>query len=259
MLLALDVGNSQTVAGLFEGETLVATWRIASDITRTSDELQIKMNEFFTLHDFKFSEVTAIIIASVVPHLTTAWEQLAQAVPAAKTLVVGPGLKTGITLGISHPHEAGADRIANAVGAEFLYGAPVIVADFGTATNLDVVTRERSYKGGVISPGIETSAAALFAKAARLSSVDLEAPPHALGTSSITAIQSGLIYGEAAKVDGLIERIFDELGYEMTVVGTGGLVHLVAPYCKRITLTNETLTLEGLRVLASRNLATSKE
>ena len=253
MLLAIDVGNSQTVVGLFDDDNLVTTWRIASDITRTADELQIKMNEFFELRESSFSDVDTIIIASVVPHLTTAWEQLARTVESARTLVVGPGIKTGITLGISHPHEAGADRIANAVGAEYLYGAPVIVADFGTATNLDVVTKERSYKGGVISPGVETSAEALFAKAARLSSVDLEAPARALGTSSIAAIQSGLIFGEAAKVDGLVERIFDELGYEATVVATGGLVHLVAPYCKRVDVVNETLTLEGLRIIAQRN------
>lgn len=256
MLLAIDVGNSQTVVGLFDNETLAATWRIASDITRTSDELQVKMNEFFELRESSFSDVDTIIIASVVPHLTTAWEQLARAASNVRVLVVGPGIKTGITLGISHPHEAGADRIANAVGAEALYGAPVIVADFGTATNLDVVTKERAYKGGVISPGVETSAEALFAKAARLSSVDLEAPARALGTSSVTAIQSGLIFGEAAKVDGLIERIFDELGYSATVVATGGLVHLVAPYCKRIDTIHETLTLEGLRIIAQRNLET---
>ena len=127
------------------------------------------------------------------------------------------------------------------------------MADFGTATNLDVVTKDRAYKGGVISPGVETSAEALFARAARLSSVDLEAPAHALGTSSVTAIQSGLIFGEAAKVDGLIERIFEELGYTATVVATGGLVSLVAPYCKRIDVINENLTLEGLRVIAQRN------
>lgn len=253
MLLAIDVGNSQTVVGLYAHDAWAATWRIASDITRTADELQVKMNEFFELRESNLSDVDTIIIASVVPHLTMAWEQLARSIAGTQVFVVGPGIKTGITLGISHPHEAGADRIANAVGAEFLYGAPVIVADFGTATNLDVVTKDRAYKGGVISPGVETSAEALFARAARLSSVDLEAPAHALGTSSVTAIQSGLIFGEAAKVDGLIERIFEELGYTATVVATGGLVSLVAPYCKRIDVINENLTLEGLRVIAQRN------
>lgn len=254
VLLAIDVGNTQTVVGLYADGRWISSWRLATDSACTPDELEVKMNDFFTFHKIDVTTIDTVIIASVVPPLTSAWANLARMISNARILTVGPGIKTGLTIGILHPHELGADRIANAVGAAELYGAPVIVVDFGTATNLDVVTAEGVYKGGVISPGIATSADALFRHAARLSAVDLEAPAHALGTSTLTAVQSGLVFGEAAKVDGLVNRIWGELGYKTKVIATGGLMGLVSRYCECIDECDEMLTLEGLRVIAQRNL-----
>lgn len=195
-----------------------------------------------------------MIIASVVPHLTTAWERLSQDLAPSHVLTVGPGVRTGLNIALDNPHEVGADRIANAVGASEKYGSPVIVVDFGTATNIDVIDVHGVYRGGVISPGLETSAHALFSRAARLSAIDLEFPPKALGTNTKFAIQSGLMLGEIAKVEGLIRKIWAELGYETFVVATGGLAELMGPHSELVQAVDVDLTLDGLRFIARRHL-----
>lgn len=253
MLLAVDVGNTQTVIGLFDESTRLHTWRIASDTTRTADELEIVIVELFARRKFNPNNISTVIVASVVPHLTAAWELLALSMTGVPAKTVGPGLKTGLPIAIKNPHEVGADRIANAVAALRSYGTPVIVVDFGTATNIDVVSDDGRYLGGVISPGLETSADALFSRAARLSAIDLEAPATALGTSTKHAIQSGLIFGEAAKIDGLVRRIHQELGSEAPVVATGGLAGLIAPHCEVVNHVNVDLTIDGLLIIAQLN------
>lgn len=252
MLLAVDVGNTQTVLGLFDGHAKIHTWRIASDTSRTSDELEVMVAELFELKGLSLDLISAVIIASVVPHLTSEWERLSHGFAATAVLIVGPGLKTGLQVATDNPHEVGADRIANAVGAMEAYGYPVAVVDFGTATNIDIVDADARYRGGIISPGLETSAVALFSRAARLSAVDLEFPATTLGTNTKTAVQSGLLLGEAAKVDGLMQRIFVELGYSMPVVATGGLSELIAGHCACVNHVDVDLTLDGLRIIAEK-------
>lgn len=258
MLLAIDVGNSQTVIGCHDGNSWVAFRRLTSEVSRTSDELRSKLIELFSYSSAdliaysEFPSVSTIVISSVVPQLTLVWEQLAASFEDARIVTVGPGVKTGIAMKVKHPHEVGADRIADAIAAVEKYGSPIIVADLGTATTINVVNKAGEFIGGAISPGVETGAAALFSRAARLSAVDLEAPSSAIGVDTQSAIQSGLIFGEAAKIDGLVERIFLELGYETTLVATGGLCTLIAQHCTHKFICDETLTLEGLRLIAER-------
>lgn len=253
MLLAVDVGNTQTVLGLFEGESLVAHWRISSNASLTADELRAKTSGLLGLGERSWSDVAEVILSSVVPHLTAAWEQVAQAECDAPALVVGPGLKTGMPIRYDNPHEVGADRIVNGVAAYAQFGGPVVVVDFGTATTIDVVSADGAYLGGAIAPGLETSAEALFTKAARLSKVDLEAPPRAIGTNTRESVQAGLLLGEAARVDGLVRRVWTELGAEATVVATGGLAPQMAPLCETIGHVDVDLTLEGLRMIRDLN------
>lgn len=258
MLLAIDVGNSQTVIGCHDGKTWVAQRRLTSEVSRTADELRSKLAELFSLVSDNLSLlsepscVKTVVISSVVPQLTLVWEQLAATLTGAHVITIGPGVKTGMAMKVKHPHEVGADRIADAIAAAEKYGTPVTVVDFGTATTINIVNTNGEFLGGVISPGVETSATALFSKAARLSAVDLEAPVSALGTDTQSAMQSGLIFGEAAKIDGLIERIFSELGYETQLIATGGLCTLIVPHCAHELVCDETLTLEGLRLIAER-------
>lgn len=254
MLLAVDIGNTQTVLGLFEGERVARVWRIATDTSRTPDEVAALVANLFNLEFGQQPAVETVIVASVVPSLTDAFNDLSTALSGRPPLVVGPGLKTGLKIGLDNPHEVGADRIANAVAAKELVGTPSIVVDFGTATNIDVVSGDGTYVGGVISPGLETSATALFSHAARLASIDLEFPAGALGRNTRSAVQSGLMFGEAAKVDGLLRAIWGELGYETPVVATGGLATTLAPRCATVTSTDSDLTITGLRLIAETHL-----
>ena len=250
MLLTVDIGNTQTVLGLFEGAEIREVWRIATTTDRTPDEVAVLVDDLFRMRGLSGTDVDAVIVASVVPSMTAAFDPVARAFTGAPALSVGPGLKTGLAIELDNPHEVGADRIANAVAAKELYGAPAIVVDFGTATNIDVVSRTGSYMGGVISPGLETSATALFSRAARLSAIDLEFPESPLGRSTRTAVQSGLMYGEAAKVDGLVRAIWADLGYETPVIATGGLAQTIAPRCATVTAVDPDLTIRGLQLIA---------
>lgn len=253
MLLAVDVGNTQTVIGLFDADTLRAHWRISTNASLTADELLVTIESLLRVNDLRISDIAEMVLASVVPRLTSAWDDVART-GGWSAMIVGPGLKTGLPIRYDNPHEVGADRIVNGVAAVEEFGAPVIVVDFGTATTIDVIDAEGAYLGGAIAPGIETSAEALFSKAARLSKVDLVAPPKAIGTNTRASVQSGLMLGQAAMIDGLVRRVWAELGEEATVVATGGLAPVVAPLCETVSHVDVDLTLAGLRIIRDRNL-----
>src|SRR5438046_5676061 len=229
MLLAVDVGNTQTVFGLYEGPDLGDRWRIATEAQRTGDELGALLADFLD-----FGALDGICLSCTVPRLIREYEQVAQRWVKAPLLVIGPGIKTGIPVQHDAPHEIGPDRIVNAVAAKEKYGAPAIVVDFGTSTNFDVVSPAGEYVGGVLAPGVEVSMDALFARAARLVKVDYVEPPAAIGKSTATALQSGLVYGFAGQVDGIVDAIRRELGADATAIATGGLADLIAPHSRTI-------------------------
>jgi type III pantothenate kinase len=244
MLLAVDVGNTQTVIGLYAGEELREHWRLTSDAERTGDELSVLLAGFVDPE-----QVDAICLSSTVPALVREWEHVAERWARAPLLVVGPGVRTGVPMRYDDPREIGPDRIANAVAARSRYDAPCVVVDFGTSTNFDVVSAEGEYVGGVLAPGIEVSMDALFARAARLFRVDFTAPATVIGRSTAAALQSGLVYGFTGQVDEIVTRIRAELGTDAPAIATGGLVDLIAPHSRTIQHVDPWLTLEGLRLV----------
>jgi type III pantothenate kinase len=244
VLLAVDVGNTQTALGLFAGAELTDHWRLATERSTTADELGVVLGGLLD-----FDAVDGICLSSTVPVLVREWEELASKWADAPLLVVGPGVKTGIPIRYDDPREVGPDRIVNAVAAKERYGAPVIVVDFGTSTNFDVVSPEGEYVGGVLAPGIEVSMDALFARASRLFRIDFSAPETVIGKTTGTALQSGLVYGFAGQVDEIVGRIREELGVEARAIATGGLADLVAPHSRTIESVDPFLTLDGLRLV----------
>jgi type III pantothenate kinase len=244
VLLAVDVGNTQTALATYAGEELRDHWRLATKHSSTADELGVLLGGLLD-----FDDVDGICLSSTVPVLLREWGTLAEKWAHAPLLVVGPGVKTGIPIRYDDPREVGPDRIANSVAAKARYGAPVIVVDFGTSTNFDVVSAKGEYVGGVIAPGIEISMEALFARAARLVKVDYAPPPSVIGKTTVGGLQSGLVYGFAGQVDGIVERIRAELGADARAVATGGLADLVAPHSHTIERVDPFLTLEGLRLI----------
>lgn len=243
-LLAVDVGNTQTALGLYDGELLGNHWRLATERTRTGDELGVLLEGLLEL-----DAVDAICLSSTVPTLVREWAHVAERWAQAPLLTVGPGVKTGIPIRYDDPREVGPDRIVNSVAARSRYGAPVIVVDFGTSTNFDVVSPEGDYVGGVLAPGIEISMEALFARAARLVKVDYAAPASVIGKTTVHGLQSGLVFGFAGQVDGIVTRIRKELTAEAPAVATGGLADLVAPHAATIERVDPFLTLDGLRLV----------
>src|SRR6188474_78302 len=245
MLLAVDVGNTQTALGLYRDGELADHWRLATERSSTADELGVLLSGLLD-----FESVDGICLASTVPVLVREWEELARKWAHAPLLVVGPGVKTGIAIRYDDPREVGPDRIVNSVAAKERYGAPVIVVDFGTSTNFDVVSQEGEYLGGVLAPGIEISMDALFARAARLTKVPFEPPERVIGKTTTSALQAGLVYGFAGQVDAIAGRIRAEIeAPHAPVVATGGLADLIAPHSQTITAVDPELTLHGLRLV----------
>jgi type III pantothenate kinase len=249
MLLAVDVGNTQTVLGVYDGARLAESWRVATEAERTGDELGALVGRLLELRDLGFEELTGVCLSSTVPPLVRAYGELAERYVEAPLLVVGPGIKTGVPILYDNPHEVGPDRIVNSVAAKERHGTPCIVVDFGTSTNFDAVSAAGEYVGGVLAPGIEISMDALFARAARLVKVDFVEPPSVIGKTTVGGLQSGLVYGFAGQVDGIVERMRAELGGSPRVVATGGLAGLIAPHSRTIELVDQDLTLEGLRLI----------
>ena len=248
MLLAVDVGNTQTVLGLFDGERLAEYRRLASIASRTGDELGALIGEMFDLET-----VDGICLSSTVPALVREFELFAERWAQAPILVVGPGAKTGMPVRYDDPREVGPDRVVNAVAAKERYGDPCIAVDFGTSTNFDVVSAEGEYIGGVLAPGIEISMDALFARAARLMRVDFTEPPSVIGKTTVHSLQSGLVYGFAGQVDRIVEEIRGELGADAPAIATGGLADIVVPHARTIQQVDRHLTLEGLRLIWALN------
>ena len=249
MLLTIDVGNTNTVLGVFEGERIAHTWRVKTDARATADELMLT---FRGLLDG--IPVTGISLCSTVPAVLREMRaMLARYYVGLPTVIVEPGVKTGVPLLFDNPREVGADRVVNTLAAHHLYGGPIVVVDFGTSTNLDVVSAKGEFLGGALAPGIEISVEALAARAAQLRKVELVEPRSAIGKNTVEALQSGILYGFAGQVDGLVRRVVAELGGTATVVATGGLASLVIAHCETVSIHEPDLTLIGLRLIFEKN------
>jgi type III pantothenate kinase len=257
MLLALDVGNTNTVLGLYQLDTeppkLAANWRVSTHRAQTVDEFGVFFVNLFEMHGMSPSQVTHIIISSVVPPVDSTLREVCETYFHLDPLFVEPGIKTGMPVLVDNPAELGADRLVNAIAAFERYGGPCVVVDFGTATTFDVISAKGEYLGGAIAPGLGISADALFARAARLGRIDVKRPAKVIGTNTVTHLQSGLYYGYIGLVDGILERMMAELGAQSRVIATGGLARQIAPDSRYIAEIDDMLTLDGLRILFERN------
>ncbi len=253
MLLVIDVGNTQTHLGTFRGAELVEHWRFTTVATSTADELGMALRNLLSLRGLTFSDISASIVSTTVPELGPQWSTMAERYLGHAMPVVGPALRTGMPIRIDNPRELGADRLVNAVAAYARIGDACIVVDFGTAITFDVVSAAGEYLGGIIAPGVEISMQALTDRAAQLLHVELSEPRGVIGKSTIEAVRSGLLYGFAAQVDGIVARVRRELGDHARVIATGGLAPVIVPYAESIDEVDDLLTLTGLRLIHERN------
>lgn len=253
MLLAVDVGNTQTHFGTFRGEELVEHWRFATVRDSTSDELGAALRSLLDLRGLSFADLDSSIVSSTVPQLEPEWGAVAARYLGHDMLVVGPGIRTGMGIRYDNPREIGADRLVNAVAIRERFGGPAVCVDFGTATTFDVVSAAGEYVGGALMTGIEISLEALSERGARLPKVDLAPPKGVIGHNTIDAIRAGVVFGYAGAIDAILRRLYGELGARPHVVATGGLASLVVPYTEEISEVDDLLTLTGLRILHERN------
>ncbi len=253
MLLAIDIGNTEITLGVFEGEELRATWHLATRIHRVADEYAALMMNLLQHQNMKLQDIKEIAICCVVPPLLAAFVDMCRRYFSVTPLVVGAGVKTGVRIRMDNPREVGADRIVNAAAAHHLYGGPVIITDFGTATTFDVVSKDGDYLGGAIAPGVGIAAESLFIHAAMLPRVELVHPRHVIGSNTTSAMQSGIIYGYIGLVEGIVSRIQQELGEKTKVVATGGYAELIANETSVIDTVNPDITLIGLRLIYDMN------
>jgi len=253
MLLAIDVGNTNITIGVFEGDTLRSTWAVSTDIRKTADEYAVLLLNLLPRDGLAFEDIDNICIASVVPPLQAVIEDLCETYIKKSPLIVGPGVKTGVRIFVDNPREVGADRIVNVAAAHRLYGGPLIIIDFGTATTFDAVSKNGDYIGGVIAPGIVIAAEALFSRASKLPKVELVIPEHVIGKNSVAAMQSGIMFGYVGLIENLVARISKELGGKVKVVATGGLAQVIANETEVIEKVDPNLTLIGLRLIHELN------
>ena len=253
MVLVIDVGNSHNVIGLFSKDKLLTHWRIRTEWNRTADEYWVLIKEFILLNQVEAETIDDIVISCVVPPLGPILKEMAKKYFSCEPLVVGPGVKTGISILYRNPAEVGADRIVNSVAAFEKYGGPIIIIDFGTATTFDAVSQKGQYLGGVIFPGVQISMDALFNHAARLPRVELVVPEKVIGRSTMESIQSGAVHGFAGMIDAIVAKIRQELGKKAKVIGTGGIVDWIASQTDTIDVIDPFLTLEGLRIIYEKN------
>ena len=256
ILLAVDVGNTNVVIGAYRGSQLVRTWRAATQVDRTEDELAVMIDGLLAREELGLDDIDAMVVGSVVPPITLALTRFSDRQLESGALVIGPGVKTGVRLRVDNPSEVGADRIANTLAAHRRYpGGPVVIVDFGTSTNFDVVSAEGDFLGGSFAPGVEVSAESLFNRASRLFRVQLTPPREAIGKNTADCLRSGIVFGYVGLVEGLLARILAELGGSPRIIATGGLATTIAPLTSRIERVDEDLTLEGLRLLWELNNA----
>ncbi|GAC42477.1 type III pantothenate kinase [Paenibacillus popilliae] len=255
MILVIDIGNTNIVLGVYEGDRLLDNWRLSTSRQSTTDEYGVMIYNLFTMTKLSVKDIEGVILSSVVPPIMNTMEMLCKKYLNKVPLIVGPGVKTGVNLRIENPREVGADRIVNAVAAIEWYGGlkPLVVVDFGTATTFDVIDVKCNYIGGAIVPGIGVSTEALYQRAAKLPRIELTKPRSVIGRNTVHSMQAGIIFGYAGQVDGIVDRITNELGAEPTVIATGGMAELIASESRTIDTTNPLLTLEGLRLIYNRN------
>lgn len=254
MILAVDIGNTNIVIGCIEEEKVYFVERVSTDISKTELEYVVQFKTLLELYRIKMEEITGCIIASVVPPLNNIVKNAMEKLLRITPMIVGPGLKTGLNILMDNPAQVGADLIVNAVAGLKYYGVPIIIIDMGTATTISVVDKNKNYVGGMILPGVKVSLESLVNRTSQLPRISLEAPKKMIGKNTVDCMKGGIIMGQAASMDGLIERICEELGYPAQVVATGGLAGCIIPYCKKEIICDNELTLKGLGIIYNKNI-----